>query len=63
MCDCLVAAFGDGSAVRSVAKNSDRPPDERQMIEWNEAGVAIGNEAIYTTLDPIAHDMGSRAGW
>jgi secernin len=76
------------------AKNSDRPPDERQVIEWNaprrdraavhathiavapfgddtigclisrpewcwgaehginEAGVAIGNETIYTTLDP-----------
>lgn len=76
------------------AKNSDRPPDEPQELEWlaprrdtgpvratyidvdpapgwtfgvlasrpawmwglehgvNEAGVAVGNEAVYTTLDP-----------
>lgn len=97
MCDCLVAlppATGEPFAL--FAKNSDRPPDERQVIEWspprrdscsvqathiavdpfdgetigcvvsrptwcwgaehgfNEAGVAIGNEAIYTTLDPRA---------
>ena len=87
MCDCLVA-------LPLFAKNSDRPPDEAQRIEWlaprvddapvatthisvepsraetigalisrpwwmwgvehgvNEAGVAIGNETIYTTLDP-----------
>lgn len=95
MCDTLVAL---GSATEQgitlFAKNSDRPPDERQMLCWspsrlekgsltvthievaahgratygcllsipdwgwgaehgvNEAGVAIGNEAIYTTLDP-----------
>jgi secernin len=95
MCDCLVAL---PSATRQplalFAKNSDRPPDEPQVIErvrprrhigpmstthiavdpwpsdtidcvisrptwcWgaehgvNAAGVAIGNEAIYTTLDP-----------
>ena len=87
MCDSLVA-------LPLFAKNSDRPPDEAQRIEWlaprvdsgavrtthisvepfvratlgalvsrpwwmwgvehgvNEAGVAIGNETIYTTLDP-----------
>ena len=95
MCDCLVAlgpATADGSTL--FAKNSDRPPDEIQLVEvlerrptdaiqrathvdvhgvagttlaclvsrpawcWgvehgvNEAGVAIGNETIYTTLDP-----------
>ena len=94
MCDSLVALGAvtiDG--VTLFAKNSDRPPRERQVIEWsmprvetttpttyisvgglngstlrcvlsrpswswgaehgvNEAGVAIGNEAIYTTLDP-----------
>jgi len=95
MCDCLVAlapATADG--VTLFAKNSDRPPSERQRLVWlpprldvgplrvthievaasqvetlgafvskpdwmwgaehgvNEAGVAIGNEAIYTTLDP-----------
>ena len=95
MCDSLVAlpvATEDGATL--FAKNSDRPPDERQRVffspprrdraalrtthieiapsptetlgcllsvpTWcwgaehgmNEAGVAIGNEAIYTTLDP-----------
>lgn len=95
MCDCLVALpSATGVAFALFAKNSDRPPDERQVIEWdpphrdaapfrathidvsplerdtigcvisrpvwcwgaehgvNEAGVAIGNEAIYTTVDP-----------
>jgi hypothetical protein len=100
MCDCLVAlpAVTQGR-VTIFAKNSDRPPDERQVMEvieprldrsalrcthidiepwphttfgtvlsrpqwrgslqcWgaehgvNERGVAVGNEAIYTTLDP-----------
>jgi hypothetical protein len=97
MCDSLVAlpsATADGVAL--FAKNSDRPPDERQIVAFhpprrdrgetrathvsievhpgdthgcllsvptwcwgaehgvNTAGVAIGNEAIYTTLDPRA---------
>jgi hypothetical protein len=95
MCDTLVAlAPAAAHGVTLFAKNSDRPPGERQDLEWlpprhdresvwtthiavaphphhtlgalvsrprwswgvehgvNEAGVAIGNEAIYTTLDP-----------
>ena len=94
MCDTLVAlASAAANGVTLFAKNSDRPPQESQVIEWsmprveaftrathisiegaaeatirsvicrpswcwgaeqgvNEAGVAIGNEAIYTTLDP-----------
>ena len=87
MCDCLVAI----GPPTLFAKNSDRPPDEPQRLEWhapapsdgrttyiavdavdetigfigsrpewmwgvehglNQAGVAIGNETIYTTLDP-----------
>jgi hypothetical protein len=95
MCDCLCAlGAATASGVTLFAKNSDRPPDEAQAVEWfpprrddgrlrtthieiapapcatigfigsrptwawgvehgvNEAGVAIGNEAIYTTLDP-----------
>ena len=95
MCDCLVALpRASASGVTLLAKNSDRPPDEAQHLEWlpprrderslkvtymevapapghtigvvgsrpwwmwglehgvNEAGVAIGNEAIFTTLDP-----------
>lgn len=94
MCDVLCAlgpATADG--VTLFAKNSDRPPDEPQCIEWdppraeaettttyltipghdgetlgvlgsrpawmwgmehgvNTAGVAAGNETIFTTLDP-----------
>ncbi|MEA3077102.1 MAG: hypothetical protein QOF60_2010 [Actinomycetota bacterium] len=95
MCDCLVAlTAATESGTTIFAKNSDRPPDEPQVVEWypattryepirathievardggeavgfvgsrpwwmwgvehgvNEAGVAIGNETIYTTLDP-----------
>lgn len=95
MCDCLVAlpAATEG-ACTLFAKNSDRPPAERQVVHWsaprrdlgvlrtthidvaahdadtlgcvlsrpawgwgaehgvNEAGVAIGNTTVYTTLDP-----------
>jgi hypothetical protein len=95
MCDALVALARVAADGRTLfAKNSDRPPDEPQRLEWlpparelgpvrttyievapspadtvgalvsrpwwlwgvehgvNEAGVAIGNETIYTTLDP-----------
>jgi secernin len=94
MCDCLVALPGATGGPTIFAKNSDRPPAERQLIEWspsrldaddvrathltvhphgsatlacvlsrpqwcwgaehgvNEAGVAIGNTTVYTTLDP-----------
>lgn len=94
MCDCLVALPRHTADGRTIfAKNSDRPPDEPQRLEWlpagredapvrttyievapagetvgalvsrpwwlwgvehgvNEAGVAIGNETIYTKLDP-----------
>jgi secernin len=95
MCDCLVALTRASAVGRTLfAKNSDRPPDEPQRIEWlpparetgpvratyvevepaagdtvgalvsrpwwlwgvehgvNQAGVAIGNETIFTTLDP-----------
>jgi len=94
VCDLLVALAEATSAGATIfAKNSDRPPNERQSIEivesrverttrathveipgapgstvrcvlsrptwsWgaehgvNEAGVAIGNATVYTTLDP-----------
>jgi secernin len=95
VCDCLVALGPATAAGHTLwAKNSDRPPDEAQRLEWhpprrddgpvrathvavdpapgptvgvlgsrpwwmwgfehgvNEAGVAAGNDTIYTTLDP-----------
>lgn len=95
MCDVLVALPGATAAGATLfAKNSDRPPAERQVVEWsparrdlgplrvthveidahptdtlacvlsrpawgwgaehgvNEAGVAVGNTTVYTTLDP-----------
>jgi hypothetical protein len=101
MCDCL-CALGPATATGATlfAKNSDRPPDEAQVVEWfpprrdagcvrtthveidaagnetigfvgsrptwawgvehgvNEAGVAIGNETIFTTLDPRTAPQG-----
>jgi secernin len=95
VCDCLVALGPATAAGHTLwAKNSDRPPDEAQRLEWhpprrddgpvrathvavdpapgptvgvlgsrpwwmwgfehgvNEAGVAAGNDTIYTTVDP-----------
>lgn len=100
MCDCLVALPAATDGVTLFAKNSDRPPTERQVVEWraprldvdslhvthidveahrghtlacvlsrpawawgaehgvNEAGVAIGNTTVYTTLDPRGAPVG-----
>lgn len=94
MCDTLCALGPATVTGKTVfAKNSDRPPDEPQDVEWygphdgvgsvrttyievedrgprlgvlgsrprwmwgfehgiNETGLAVGNEAVYTTLDP-----------
>ena len=95
MCDTLCALpAATASGTTLFGKNSDRPPDEPQDLEWhparrdtgplrttyleiepspretigvlgsrprwmwgfehgiNEAGLAVGNEAVYTTLDP-----------
>jgi hypothetical protein len=100
MCDILVALPVATGAGTLFAKNSDRPPAERQVVEWsparldagpllvthievaphptptrpcvlsrpawcwgaehgvNEAGVAIGNTTVYTTLDPRGAPIG-----
>lgn len=101
MCDCLVALpEATGGPFALFAKNSDRPPAERQLVHWspprfddgplrtthievdahttftvgcvlsrpawgwgaehgvNEAGVAVGNTAVYTTLDPRGAPVG-----
>jgi hypothetical protein len=94
VCDLLCALPSATDGVTLFAKNSDRPPDEQQVLEWlaprvddgttrathvelpahptatlgvvgsrpawgwglehgvNEAGLAVGNATIYTTLDP-----------
>ena len=102
MCDCLCALGpATDTGVTLFAKNSDRPPDEAQRVEWfppraaagrirtthveiegaardtigfvgsrpewawgvehgvNEAGVAIGNETIFTTARPPRRAAGS----
>jgi secernin len=101
MCDVLVALGEATASGRTLfAKNSDRPPAERQVVEWsaprldrshtvvthidvpahpaatlacvlsrpewgwgaehgvNEAGVAVGNTTVYTTLDPRNAPLG-----
>ncbi len=101
MCDCLVALPPATDRTTTLfAKNSDRPPTERQLVHWspprldagplsathievaphpahtlacvlsrpawgwgaehgvNEAGVVIGNTAVYTTLDPRTAPLG-----
>ena len=100
MCDVLVALPSATGDAALFAKNSDRPPLERQVYEWvaprrdreplqtthiavepspidtlgclisrpawmwgaehgvNEAGVAVGNTTVYTTLDPRGAEPG-----
>lgn len=100
MCDVLVALPAATGMGTLFAKNSDRPPTERQVYEWvpsrtstgdervthitiaahaeptlgclisrptwmwgaehgvNEAGVAVGNTTVYTTLDPRGAAVG-----
>jgi hypothetical protein len=55
MCDCLVAlapATRDG--VTLFAKNSDRPPQEKQVVERHDGRVETSTITTYRTIDPHA---------
>src|SRR3954465_7991864 len=65
MCDCLVAlapATADG--VTLFAKNSDRPPHERQLVERHESRHERTTATTYLTIDahpePTIALVGSR---
>jgi secernin len=68
MCDCLVVlgtASRDGHTL--FAKNSDRPPNEVQLLEWFEPRTESRTTTTYLHIDP--HDgatlrfLGSRPSW
>ena len=68
MCDCLVAlapATRDG--VTLFAKNSDRPPQEAQLVERHEARLEQSTNTTYLTIEPHAAPtiafVGSRPEW
>lgn len=68
MCDSLVAlgpATADG--VTLFAKNSDRPPLERQVIEWSEPRVEATTRATHIAIDgarrPTVRCVISRPEW
>jgi hypothetical protein len=68
MCDCLVAlAPATGEHVTLFAKNSDRPPQERQVVERHEARTEASTATTYLTIDPHAGPttafVGSRPEW
>lgn len=54
MCDCLVA-LGARSVSRSTlfAKNSDRPPGERQVMRWSPSRLDVGPlRTTHIAIDP-----------
>jgi hypothetical protein len=55
MCDVLVALPSATDGITLFAKNSDRPPNERQVVEWSQA--RRDRESIRVThIDIDAHD-------
>jgi hypothetical protein len=68
MCDCLVAL---GPATKGghtlFAKNSDRPPNEVQLLEWFEARRERRTVTTYLEIDGHRDDtirfLGSRPAW
>jgi len=68
MCDCLVAlapATADGHTL--FAKNSDRPPDEVQVLEWCEPRREDVTRTTYLEIeghsDATMRFLGSRPSW
>jgi len=68
MCDCLVAlpdATRDGHTL--FAKNSDRPPDEVQLLEWFEPRIESRTFTTYLEIEPndgaTIRFLGSRPSW
>jgi secernin len=68
VCDCLVAlapATRDG--VTLFAKNSDRPPQEAQLVERHEARSEQATNTTYLTVEPHSAPtiafVGSRPEW
>ncbi|MEX2293309.1 MAG: hypothetical protein WD691_05930, partial [Acidimicrobiales bacterium] len=65
MCDLLCALPHAAEGVTLFAKNSDRPPQEAQLLEWLPARVDEGmTRATYVALPALAEPtfgvLGSR---
>lgn len=54
MCDCVVALRSATDGVALFAKNSDRPPTERQIVHWSAPRLDIGSLRT-THIDVEAH--------
>ena len=69
MCDCLCALPVATASGRTLwAKNSDRPPDEPQALEWFPARRDSGPvRATHVDVDPVLGEtigfLGSRPTW
>ena len=62
MCDVLVALPGATAGAALFAKNSDRPPGERQVVVWNPARDDRGGATRATFVDVPAHPGMTFAG-
>src|SRR5688572_11485268 len=68
MCDALCALPGATGGPALFAKNSDRPPTERQVLEWlpprlDASAVRVTHVAIAPHARPTLGVLGSRPVW
>ena len=69
MCDLLCALPAATGGPALFAKNSDRPPSERQLLEWHPPRVETEPvRATYVEVPPTSHGevlgvLGSRPAW